>query len=62
MKLSYLSSILAIVAGINIFYALFSMTQKQIFNTLMFILSFLTLIYAAAILEKRIDEEIQTTD
>lgn len=53
MELSRLSSILSIFATINIFYALYGITQKDFINTLIPILTFLILIYSAAILDKK---------
>ena len=53
MELSRLSSILSIFAAINIFYALYGITQKDFINTLIPILTFLILIYSAAILDEK---------
>ena len=51
-----LSSIISIFAAINIFYAIYGIIQKDLINTLIPILTFLILIYSAAILDERDSE------
>jgi hypothetical protein len=53
MDLPRLSSIISIFAAINIFYAIYGIIQKDLINTLIPILTFLILIYSAAILDER---------
>jgi hypothetical protein len=53
MDLPRLSSIISIFAAINIFYAIYGIIQKDIINALIPILTFLILIYSAAILDER---------
>jgi len=50
------SSIISIFAAINIFYAIYGIIQKDLINTLIPILTFLILIYSAAILDERDSE------
>lgn len=53
MDLPRLSSIISIFAAINIFYAIYGIIQKDLINTLIPVLTFLILIYSAAILDER---------
>ena len=53
MDLPRLSSIISIFAAINIFYAIYGIIQKDIINALIPILTFLILIYSAAILDEK---------
>lgn len=59
MKLNQITSMLTMFAGVNIFYALFTMTQRQILNTIVFLSTFLCLIYTAAILEEKVQESYE---
>jgi hypothetical protein len=52
MDLPRISSIISIFAAINIFYAIYGIIQKDLINTLIPILTFLILIYLAAILDE----------
>ena len=56
MDLPRLSSIISIFAAINIFYAIYGIIQKDLINTLIPILTFLILIYSAAILDEKSSE------
>jgi hypothetical protein len=56
MELSRLSSIVSIFAAANIFYAIYGIIQKDLINTLIPILTFLILIYSAAILDEKASE------
>jgi hypothetical protein len=51
LKIPTLVSLLSFAAAINIFYAVYALTQDQILNTLVFTVTFLVLIYAVAILD-----------
>ncbi len=56
MKISTLTSVLSIMAAINIFYAVFTLTQDQILNSLVFMVTFLVIIYSVAILDSELDQ------
>lgn len=51
MKVSTLTSILSMVAAVNIFYAVYTLTQDQLLNTLVFMVTFLVIMYTVAILD-----------
>jgi hypothetical protein len=50
MELSRLSSLLAMFGAVNIFYAMYGIIQKNWFNTLIPLVTYLILMYSAAIL------------
>ena len=59
-----MSSFLAVIGGINIFYAMYGLTQRDWVNILIPTVTFLVLIYSAAILdvsamEKERSDEIE---
>ena len=51
MKISTLTSVLSIMAAINIFYAVFTLTQDQILNSVVFMVTFLVIMYSVAVLD-----------
>jgi hypothetical protein len=59
MELSRLSSLLAFVGAINIFYALFSYTQGQWIDTLIPTVTFLLVIFSAARVDIKAEEEMR---
>ena len=50
MELSRLSSLLAMFGAVNIFYAMYGITQRNWVNTLIPLVTYLILMYSAAIL------------
>ena len=56
MKLSRLSSIMAIFGAVNIFYAIYSLTQGDVVGTIVPTFTFLILMYSAAILDEKAEE------
>jgi len=57
MELSRLSSILAIFGAVNIFYAMYGITQRNWVNTLIPLVTYLILMYsAAAIIDAKADQ------
>jgi hypothetical protein len=56
MELSRLSSILAMFGAVNIFYAMYGIIQKNWFNTLIPLVTYLILMYSAAILDAKADQ------
>jgi len=65
MDMSRLSSFLAIVAALNIFYAMYGFIQMDWTRTLMSTFTYLALIYASAFLDRKSgemarDREIET--
>lgn len=57
MKISMLTSVLSIIAAVNIFYAVFALTQDQVLNSLVFMVTFLVITYTVAILDSEIQPE-----
>ena len=53
MELSRLSSILAMFGAVNIFYAIYGITQRNWVNTLIPLVTYLILMYSAAILDAK---------
>jgi len=56
LELSRLSSILAILAAVNIFYAFYGLIKKDWVNLLIPIATYLIIIYAAAIIDVKVEE------
>ena len=56
MKISMLTSVLSIMAAVNIFYAVFTLTQDQILNSVVFMVTFLVIMYSVAVLDS---EQVQ---
>jgi hypothetical protein len=56
MELSRLSSILAMFGAVNIFYAMYRIIQRNLFNTLIPMVTYLILLYSAAILDAKADQ------
>jgi uncharacterized membrane protein YuzA (DUF378 family) len=56
MELSRLSSLLAIIGAVNIFYALYGLIQVDLVKMLISTVTYLTLMYSAAILEVKSGE------
>jgi len=52
MEFSRLSSILAMIGAVNIFYAMYGLIQRDWINTLIPIATYFILIYTAAILDR----------
>ncbi len=55
MKISTLASVLSIMAAVNIFYAIFMLTQDQFLNSVVFMVTFLVIMYSVAILDSELD-------
>jgi len=53
MELSRLSSLLAIIGALNIFYGLYSLTQMNWVNTLIPTVTYLIIIYSSAIVDSK---------
>ena len=51
MELSRLSAILSMIGGVNIFYAMYGLTQADWVNTLIPTVTYLILIYSSAIVD-----------
>ena len=65
MELSRLSSLLAIIGALNIFYAMYGLIQVDFGRMMISTVTYLTLMYAAAILDSKSgemarDREIET--
>ena len=56
MELSRLSSLLAIIGALNIFYAMYGLIQMDWMRTFISVVTYLTLMYAAAILDSKSGE------
>jgi len=56
MELSRLSSLLAIVGALNIFYGLYSLTQMNWVNTLIPTVTYLIIMYSCAIVDSKSGE------
>lgn len=56
MELSRLSSLLAIVGALNIFYGMYSFTQMNWVNTLIPTVTYLIIMYACAIVDSKSGE------
>jgi hypothetical protein len=56
MELSRLSSILAMFGAVNIFYAMYGITQRNWVNTLIPLVTYLILMYSAAIIDAKADQ------
>jgi hypothetical protein len=59
MKINTITSILAVFASMNIFYSIYAMTQGEIFNTIIFLINYLWLIYLASNLEEKRNAEYE---
>jgi len=57
MEFSRLSSILAMIGAVNIFYAMYGLIQRDWINTLIPLVTYLILMYSAAILEKEVEDQ-----
>ena len=57
MEFSRLSSILAMIGAVNIFYAMYGLTQRDWVNTLIPIVTYFILIYSAAILDSESENQ-----
>jgi len=60
MELSRLSSILAIFGAVNIFYAMHGLTQRNWVNTLIPMVTYLILMYSAAIIDAKAEQLIRS--
>ena len=56
MELSRLSSLLAIIGALNIFYAMYGLIQVDFGRMMISTVTYLTLMYAAAILDSKSGE------
>ena len=56
LELSRLSSILALLAAVNIFYAFYGLMKKDWVNLLIPIVTYLIIIYAVAIIDLKVEE------
>ena len=56
MELSRLSSFLAIIGALNIFYAMYGLIQMDWMRMFISVVTYLTLMYAAAILDSKSGE------
>jgi phosphatidylserine synthase len=56
MDLSRLSSLLAIIGALNIFYAMYGLIQVDLVKMLISTVTYLTLMYSAAILDSKSGE------
>jgi phosphatidylserine synthase len=56
MELSRLSSLLAIIGALNIFYAMYGLIQADLVKMLISTVTYLTLMYSAAILDSKSGE------
>lgn len=56
LELSRLSSILALLAAVNIFYAFYGLMKKDWVNLLIPIVTYLIIIYAVAIIDSKVEE------
>jgi len=56
MELSRLSSLLAIIGALNIFYAMYGLIQVDLVKMLISTVTYLTLMYSAAILDSKSGE------
>jgi len=57
LELSRLSSFMAIFGAVNIFYAIYGLTQQDWVNTLLPLATYLVLIYSAAIVDDKSQKE-----
>ena len=57
MEFSRLSSILAMIGAVNIFYAMYGLIQRDWVNTLIPIVTYFILIYSAAILDSEAEDQ-----
>jgi phosphatidylserine synthase len=56
MELSRLSSLLAVIGALNIFYAMYGLIQVDLVKMLISTTTYLTLMYSAAILDSKSGE------
>jgi phosphatidylserine synthase len=56
MELSRLSSLLAVIGAMNIFYAMYGLIQVDLVKMLISTITYLTLMYSAAILDSKSGE------
>jgi len=56
MELSRLSSIMFMVGAVNIFYAMYGLTQTDWVNTLIPTVTYLIIVYSAAIVDGKAEE------
>ena len=61
MELSRLSSLLAIIGAINIFYAMYGLIQVDVVKMMISTATYLILMYAAAIIDAK-SEELKRSD
>ncbi len=57
LELSRLSSFMAIFGAVNIFYAIYGLTQHDWVNTLLPLVTYLVLMYSAAIVDDKSQKE-----
>ena len=57
MEFSRLSSLLAIIGAVNIFYAMYGLMQRNWVNVLVPLATYLILIYSAAIVETEVGSQ-----
>jgi len=57
MEFSRLSSLLAIIGAVNIFYAMYGLIQRNWVNALIPLATYLILIYSAAIVETEVESQ-----
>ncbi|MCK4794883.1 MAG: hypothetical protein KAV87_64735 [Desulfobacteraceae bacterium] len=57
MEFSRLSSLLAIIGAVNIFYAMYGLMQGNWVNALVPLATYLILIYSAAIVETKVGNQ-----
>jgi uncharacterized membrane protein len=61
MNLSRLSAFLTMVSGINIFYGMYGVTKLDLINSIIPILNFFILLYAATNIETEIEKKRMST-
>ena len=56
MELSRLSSIMAIVGAVNIFYAMYGLVQLDVVRTVVSTVTYLVMIYSSAVIDAKAEE------
>ena len=62
MELKSLVSFMFLIGAVNIFYALFSLTRMDWINTLVPTMTYLILVYSAAIIDSKSNELMRLRD